>query len=78
MNRFMKKLDEPKDNLKRHPCTIVEAWAFLYSPSERMGVLDAFTTKGGIGAHSFNFQIHFTLGIPFLLGLHDLFEYKCF
>ena len=46
MNRFMKKLDEPKDNLKRHPCTIVEALAF-YFPSERMGFLAAFNTKRG-------------------------------
>ena len=46
MNRFMKKLDEPKDNLKRHPCTIVEAWAFLYSPSERIGFWMLLPQKG--------------------------------
>ena len=41
MNRFMKKLDEPKDNLKRHPCTIVEAKA-----SQRMGFGMLLPQKG--------------------------------
>ena len=48
-----------------HNCRSLGIFVFSFWKNR---VLDAFTTKGGIGAHSFNFQIHFTLGIPFLLG----------